>query len=419
MDERRRSTGDSAALAAVRERLRDLVAPIDRTETLPVSTAVGRTLADPVTARRPVPGFDGAARDGLAVRAADTADATERDPAPLSLADPPDDGATAGIAPGEAIRVDAGRPLPAGADAVVALDAVAASGPTLATVEDAELAVPTPVDPGDGVRPAGSDVASGETALAAGERIGPSDPALCTAVGRTRVEVLQRPTVGILPVAGGLVGGDPGPGEVVETDGTTVAEYVERVGGKVVLRDPVEPEPYALRPAVERDLTKDLLVTVGGTGAGESDRILDVIDGLGEIRADGVALDPAETSAVSVVRERPVVSVPGDPVAAFVAATRLVAPATAELAGRDPPAPRTTTAELVAPIDSEPGIESVVPVALDDESGPDGANRAASPVEDEPLSTLARADGWVTVPAERDGLPAGETVSVERWKATV
>ncbi|ELZ24835.1 molybdenum cofactor synthesis protein [Halosimplex carlsbadense 2-9-1] len=420
MDEPRRSTADPPALAAVRERLDELVAPVDRTETLPVSTAVGRTLVAAVTARRPVPGFDQAARDGFAVRAGDVESATERDPVALSLAERPDDGTAAGVAPGEGTRVDAGRSVPEGADAVVTLDAVDAPAADLSTVDDAELSVTEPVEPGGAVRSTGADVANGEEVLTAGDRVGPSDPALCTAVGRTRVEVRQRPTVGIVPVGGSLTGGDPGPGEVVETDGTTAAEFVERAGGKVVLRDPVEPERYALRPAVERDLTKDLLVTVGGTGAGESDRIVDVVDGLGDVLVDGVAVEPAGTTALSVVRERPVLSVPGDPVAAFVATTRLVAPAVARLAEREPPEPRTVAAKLGGPVESERGVESVVPVALD-ASGGDGTETTAvaSAVTDEPLSTLARADGWVTVPAERGGLPAGETVSVERWEASV
>lgn len=418
MNERRRSTADPPTLAAVRERLDELVAPIDRTETLPVSTAVGRALAAPVVARRPVPGFDQTGRDGFAVRAGDTRDATERDPVALSLAERSDDGTAVEIAPGDATRVDAGRPLPAGADAVVGLDAVTAGRAGLETVDGAELSVTEAVEPGEGVRSSGADVAADEAVLTAGDRIDPSDPALCTAVGRTRVEVRQRPTVGIVPVGGGLVGGDPGPGEVVETDGTTVAEFVERAGGKVVLREPVEPERYALRPAVERDLTKDLLVTVGGTGAGESDRIVDVIDGLGEALVDGVAVEPAGTTALSVVRERPVLSVPGDPVASFVATTRLVAPAVARLADREPLEPRTVPAELGSPVQSERGVESVVPVALD---ASDGAEPVATarPVADEPLSTLARAGGWVTVPAERGGLSAGETVPVERWGASV
>jgi molybdopterin molybdotransferase len=418
MDERRRSTADPPALATVRERLGDLVAPVDRTETLPVSTAVGRTLAAPVTARRPIPGFDQAARDGFALRAADTEGATESDPVALSPAERPDDGTAAAVAPGEGLRVDAGRSLPEGADAVVALDAVDAPGTDLSTVADAELSVTGSVAPSEGVRAAGWDVAVDEAVLAADDRIGPSDPALCTAVGRTRVEVRQRPTVGIVPVGGGVTGGDPGPGEVVETDGTTVAEFVERAGGKVVLRNPVDPEPYSLRPAVERDLTKDLIVTVGGTGAGESDRIVGVVERLGEVFVDGVAVDPSGTTALSVVRERPVLSIPGDPVAAFVATTRLVAPAVARLAGREPPEPRTVAAELGTPVESERGVESFVPVALD------GERRGTTvptvrPVADGPLSTLARADGWVAAAPDRERLTAGETVSVERWEASV
>jgi len=419
MDERRRSTPARPAFGAARERLDERLAPVDRTETLPVSTAVGRTLAAPVAAHRPVPAFEQATRDGFAVRAADIEGATERDPTHLVVA-VGDDGGTAAVDPGRAVRVDTGRPLPDGATAVVDLGSVANAGATLEPVDGAELAVTESVESGEGVRSTGADVAEEETVLAAGDRVDPSSPAVCTAVGRTRVEVRQRPTVGIVPVGGGLVGGDPEVGEVVETDGTTVAEFVERTGGKVVLRDPVEPEPYALRPAVERDLTKDLLVTVGGTGAGESDRIVDAIDGLGDVLVDGVAIDPAGTTAVSVVRERPVISVPGDPVAAFVATTRLLAPTVARLGGRDPPELRTVAAELGGPVESERGVESVAPVAIE-ANGEDGAETAAvaSTVTDEPLSTLARADGWVTVPAERGGLPAGETVSVERWEATV
>ncbi|WP_436910266.1 molybdopterin molybdotransferase MoeA [Halosimplex marinum] len=413
MDERRRSTAEGVGLAAARERLADHLAPVDRTETLPVSTAVGRTLAGPVAARRPVPGFDQVARDGFAVRAADTEDATERDPAAIAVGSELD--------ANTAVRVDAGRPLPEGADAVVGHEAVptAGRGADLETVEGSELSVADPVEPGEGVRLTGADVAVDEVVLAAGDRIGPSDPGLCTAVGRTRVEVRQRPTVGIVPVGGGLVGGDPGEGEVVETDGTTVAEFVEAAGGKVVLRDPVEPDPHALRPAVERDLTKDLLVTVGGTGSGESDRIVDAIADLGDVLADGVALDPAGTTALSVVRERPVVSIPGDPVAAFVATTRIVVPAVARLADREPPEPRTVGAELADSIESGEGVESVVPVELDRGENGEGEPPTASPVADEPLSTLARADGWVAVGADRERAAAGETVSVDRWEAAV
>ncbi|MFC7195949.1 molybdopterin molybdotransferase MoeA [Halosimplex aquaticum] len=406
MTESRRSAPDRTSPSTARERLRAVVAPIDRTETLPVSTAVDRPLAEPVTAHRAVPSFDQAARDGFAVRAADTADARVELAVATASAD---GGATASVEPGTAVPVEAGDELPDGADAVVYPDATGES-----------LAVVRPVDPEVGVRRAGADVAADETVRPAGHRLRPSDPALCTAVGRTRVEVVQRPAVGIVPTGGGIADGGSRPEETVETNGTTVAEFAERFGGKVTYRDPVTPDPHALRAAVQRDLTKDLLVTVGGTGPGESDRIVDVIADLGEVEVDGVAVEPAETTALSVVNDRPILSLPGDPVAAFVATTQFVAPAVARLAGRDPPVPVTADAALATALDGEAGVTSVVPVEFEegDESDTE-TERTARPVADEPLSALARADGWMVVPPTRERLAAGETVSVERWEASV
>ncbi|WP_436924081.1 molybdopterin molybdotransferase MoeA [Halosimplex amylolyticum] len=422
MTEPPRSAADRTATSTARDRLRAVVAPTDRTETLPVSTAVSRPLAEPVVARRAVPAFDQAARDGFAVRAPDTADASAEAPVELAVATVSTDAAdavpAAAVEPGTAVPVEAGAQLPEGADAVAGPEAV--HGVADPDTTDDALTVSRPVDPEVGVRRVGADVVADETVRPSGHRLRPSDPALCTAVGRTRVEVVQRPAVGIVPTGGAVTSGDPRPGESVETNGTTVAEFAERFGAKVTYRDPVEPAPHALRAAVERDLTKDLLVTVGGTGPGESDRIRDVVADLGEVEVDGVALEPGGTTALSVVRERPVLSIPGDPVAAFVATTQFVAPAVARLAGREPPAPVTVDADLATDVVSESGLTSVVPVAFedDDESGAE-TERTARLVADEPLSTLARADGWVVVPTDRERVPAGETVSVERWEASV
>jgi len=416
MDETRSSPADRTALSTVRDDLHEVVDPIGRTETLPVSTAVGRTLVDSVVARRSVPHYDQVARDGFAVRAADTADADETDSTVLALDETSADG-NARVAPGTAVRVDTGDELPDGADAVVALGDGARHGTDLQTVSDGEIAVERPVASGSGVRPTGDDVALDEVVRPAGHRLRPSDPAACTAVGHTRVEVVQRPTVGVVPTGDGLATGDPSSGAVVETNGKTVSEFVERWGGKVTYRDPVSTDPHALRAAVQRDLTKDLLVTVGATGQGESDIVGSVIADLGEVLVDGIALEPGETATLSVVRDRPVLSVPGDPVAAFVAVYQLVGPAVTRLAGRDLPVPVATDAELDTAVESEGGVTSIRPVEFVGDG--DGTVRTVRPVDDEPLSTLARADGWVTLSPETESVRAGETVSVERWEETV
>jgi len=423
--------GERRPLGGFFERFEHASPPIDRTETLPVSTAVGRVLADPVVARRPVPHYDQVTRDGFAVAAAELADAS--DDAPVSLV--PGERA----ANGRAVRVDAGEPLPPGADAVLALDAVGDYESELSEgSERDDAAVPEldctdAVAPGTGVRHAGADVSDGETVRAAGHRLTESDPALCTVIGRSRVEVYQRPTVGVVPTGRGLVGGDAGPETVVETNGTTISAFVERWGGKVTYRDPVATDRHALRPAVERDLTKDLIVTVGGTGDGEADRIGDVLAALGDVLVDGVALEPCTSVTLSVVRERPVLSVPGDPVDAFVATALLLGPAVTRLAGRDTPAPDSFDAELSERIASESGLVSAVPVTTSGRQDPSAADRfrnervapddadavqTVRPVADDPFSTLARADGWVVVPPARDHVAPGERVTVERWEAS-
>ncbi|PSP63926.1 molybdopterin molybdenumtransferase MoeA [Halobacteriales archaeon QH_8_67_27] len=417
MDETRPPPADRTALSAVRDRLREVVDPIDRTEMLPVSTAVGRPLADSIVARRSVPHYDQAAHDGFAVRAADTAEADGSDATLFDIDDRAGPDGNGRLGPETAVRVDAGDELPEGADAVVALGDGLRHGNGLRTVAEGEVAVERSVEAGTGVRPAGADVAVEEVVRPAGHRLRPSDPALCTAVGRTRVEVVQRPTVGVVPTGGGLVSGDPGSGAVVETNGTTVSGFVERWGGKVTYRDPVSTDPHALRAAVQRDLTKDLLVTVGATGQGESDIVGSVIADLGEVLVDGVALEPGGTTTLSVVQGRPVLSVPGGPVAAFVATVQFVGPAVTRLAGRGPPVPVTVDAELDAAVDGDRGVASVRPVEF--VGGGVGTDRTVRPVDDEPLSTLARADGWVRLSPGTESVRAGETVSVERREETV
>jgi len=430
MNEQSEPGGDPPPVSAVQKRIAEAVKPLDHTETLPVGTAIGRPLAEPITARRALPHYDRVSTDGFAVRAAATSDADPERPVRLEIvgrteADP--DRGTGGD-DGAAVPVDAGAPLPDGADAVVTSEAVEDASPD-------RIAVPNPVASGAGVRAAGSDFERGETVLAAGRRLRPSDPALCAAVGRTRVEAVQRPTVGIVPTGERLVEGDPEPGEVVETDGRTLSALVERWGGKVTYRDAVDTDPHALRAAIERDLTRDLLVTTGGTGRGSTDRIDDVLGDLGDVRVRNVALEPGGTAGFAVVRERPVVVLPGDPVGCLVAAVTLLGPAVTRLAGRDAPSTPTTDGRLASDIGSERGVRTVVPVAV----GRDGGDGETEAIDDsaieagdddaieatvDPLATpatatqatVARADGWVGIPASVDGRAADETVTVADWE---
>jgi molybdopterin molybdotransferase len=424
MSERRESGfKHRTRLTEATARLREVVEPVDRTERVPVTSAVGRVLAEDVRARRPVPHYDRAAMDGFAVRAQDTFGASTRSPAVLREAEsapevqaesPPDEGApdeNSAVSPGTAVAVHTGSELPSGADAVVTVEDVDVRGET--------IEIGTGVAEGENVAPVGEDVPEGGTMFEAGRRIRGSDLALCKSVGATRVEVVNRPTVGVVPTGDELVQADPGPGEVVETNGLTVATLVERWGGKPTYRNVVDDERHALRAAIERDLTKDLVVTTGGTSVGERDLVPEVVSDLGEVLVHGVALKPGHPVGFGVVRETPVLMLPGYPVSCLVTAVQLVRRAVRR-AGRLPldphPAIEATLTEKIA---SDVGVRTFARVTVDRVGDGDAGRPTARPVRTGGagvLSSVAAADGWVSVPESREGIPAGETVTVEDWE---
>ncbi len=386
-----------------RQQLLDAITPHARTERRPIRQADGRAVAEPITARNPVPSYDRAAMDGYAVRAADTVGASERAPALLTVLDREGD-----LRPGGAIRVHTGSEMPAGADAVVMIEQVEPLGP--------EIEVFTTVAEGQNVGDTGEDVSAGQSLYAPGHRLRPSDLGLLKSVGRFAVEVYKRPTVGVIPTGEELVEVDPQPGEIIETNGLTVSHLVGRWGGEPTYRDIVTDDEAALRAAIQRDLTKDLIVTTGGSSVGERDLIPEVVSELGEVLVHGVGLKPGHPVALGVVEETPVVMLPGYPVACIVNAVQFLRPALKRM-GHLPVEPfPTREATLTRKLVSEPGTRTFarVETAEADEGLTATPTRASGSGI---LSSVALADGWVVVPESREGYAAGDRVVVEDWEA--
>jgi molybdopterin molybdotransferase len=404
-------------IAAARERLLDAVTPLARTESVPLGAADGRVLAEAITAAVPVPGYDRAAMDGWAVRAEDTFGASDRSPAVLRRrdADADDEHATPeSVAPGEAGRVHTGSAMPDGADAVVMIEHTEAVG--------GEVEIFDAVAEGENVGDAGEDVAVDQHLYDAGHELRPSDLGLLKSVGVDRPTVYDDPTVGVIPTGDEIVQHDPQPGEVIETNGLTVSQFVERWGGEATYRNIVPDDPHAIRAAIQRDLTKDVVVTTGGSSVGERDHTVDVIDELGEVLVHGVALKPGHPVALGVVEDTPVLALPGYPVACIVNAVQFLRPTMRAVAGRAPAVPEhpTTEATLTRKIDSEPGVVTFARVRLEESGDDESDDRPrATPTRASGsgvLSSVALADGGVVVPEDSEGIPADTTVAVEHWE---
>ncbi|WP_248517835.1 molybdopterin molybdotransferase MoeA [Salinarchaeum laminariae] len=415
-------------LSEARDRLQARVTPVDRTENLGIERADCRVLAEPIAADRDVPQFRRAAMDGYAVRSDDAAGASDRAPAVLTVVDlGPEGPHDATMAPESAVRVHTGSALPNEADAVVPIERVteidasssatddseATDGPTHA--ENREIELTDPVVPGENVAPIGEDVAAGQALYEPGHRLRPSDLGLLKAAGVEEVAVRQQPTVGVVPTGEELVQRDPGPGQAVETNGLTVSRLVGRWGARAEYRNVVTDDPDALRAAIQRDLTRDVIVTTGGTSVGQRDLLPEVLAELGEVLVHGVALQPGHPVCLGVVEETPVLCLPGYPVSCIVTAVQLLRPVLHWLEGVEFEEPPTRPATLARKIESEPGTRTFARVELGVEDG----HTVARPTRTKGagvLSSVALADGWIEIEPGVEGLPEGELVAVQDWE---
>lgn len=400
--------GETTTLADARDALADCCDPLDRTDDIPVEAADERVLATAVTAERAIPHYERAAKDGWAVRAADTLDASDGSPTRLEPADE-------AVGEGTAVRVHAGGAMPAGADAVVRVESVDRRMEGLAVYEA--------VAEGANVGPVGEDVAAGATLFERGRRLAPADLALCRGTGVTEVEVVARPSVAVVPTGEELVTGevDPAPGEMVETNELMVAQYCRRWGAEPTARDVVADDVDALAAALERDADHDLVVTTGGSSVGQRDVVAPAVREVGEMRVHGVGIEPGHPVGVGTVESEagttPVLVLPGSPVSCLVTTVQFVRPAIGHLVASDLPPIPTSAATLTRKLPSEVGTRTFARVRFRDAGGPETLP-GVEPIRTGGagvLSSVAGADGWVEIPESAEGLPGETTVTVQHW----
>jgi molybdopterin molybdotransferase len=356
-------------LADVLARLDALLAPV-APRLAELSAARGRTLAQDVVVASAIPPAARALRDGWAVPSDLTIDASGYAPAPLPFA----------------LRLDAGEPLPDGADAVAPLDAVA--------LRDGVGHALAPVSPGEGVLPAGADGAAGATFLPAGRHLGGVEIALLTAAGVAAISV-RAPRLRLVRVG-------RADDAVIDAAIGYLADAVECQGGVPAI---AAQEGFADALAVA---DADAVIVVGGTGSGRRDVTVRTIASVGAVLVHGVALLPGETTALGTVGTRPVLAVPGRLDAALAAWHLLGRAMLARLAGnRETPPMR--TARLTHKLSSPVGLSELVPVRCE--------GLSATPIASGyvPLAALAQANGWVLIGADSEGYPAQSEVVIRPW----
>ena len=377
------------------------------TEQVPLSRALGRVLAAPVQAREFVPDFDRSTVDGVALRARDTFGCSDSLPALLTLAGEVamGEGAPAPLKPGECVRVPTGGAVPEGADAAVMVEHLEDYG-------DGTLGVLRPAAPGENLILRGEDVRPGRLLLPGGTRLEVHHIGALAALGEERVTVYRPPVVGILSTGDELVppGQLPGPGQIRDVNGPMLSAAVERWGG--------QPCPAGILPDREqlleeelRRLTEecDLVVLSGGSSVGEKDAACRVLERLGRVLFHGIAIKPGKPTLDASVEGRPVLGLPGHPVAAFFVARLLLRPLLLGMMDCRP-RERRVRAVLTEPVSANHGRAQYVGVFLQQE----GDRLLARPARSKSglITTLAETEGFLCVPRDCEGLPAGAEAEI-------
>jgi molybdopterin molybdotransferase len=312
--------------------IHERIAPVVDVETVPLAQARGRTLAGDVVAPINLPPFDNSAVDGYAVRFSDLVAQTETT---LSIADRVQAGSSAAhsVAPGTAIRIFTGAPMPDGADTVFMQEDVRTEG--------GNVIVPPGLKLGANRRLAGEDIGKGSIALPAGRVLSVADVALASALGLTELAVRRRIRVALFSTGDELT--EPGRplmrASLYDANRSLLAGLIEAIGASVTDLGILPDDPAKLAPALRNAASgHDLVLTSGGVSTGEADHVRDAVEAIGSLVFWRVAIKPGRPVAMGVIQgaageSAAFVGLPGNPVAAFVTFVRVVRPLLMRLAG--------------------------------------------------------------------------------------
>lgn len=372
---------------------RGLLTPLPAEE-VPVEAALGCVTAKPVWASLSNPHYNAAAMDGIVVRAEDTRGASEANPVELRVRE-------------QFQWVDTGDPILAPFNAVIMQE-------HLYPVGEDKIEIHAPVAPWHHVRAMGEDMVATELILLEGHVLTPADLGAIAGCGLNQVAVRRKPRVAVIPTGSELVPPTTSvkPGDIIEFNSLMLSGMIQEWGGEAK-RFGIVPDEYPqIKATVEEAVaTHDVVIINAGSSAGSEDFTASVVTELGELFVHGIAIRPGHPVVLGIVREKPVIGIPGYPVSTVITCDLVVKPILCRLRGTAvPERPRleaTVTRKILSPL----GEDEFLRVKL----GKVGSKVVATPLARGAgmIMSLVRADGIVRIPRFSEGIHAGASVSVE------
>ncbi len=367
-----------------------------------ISEAFERVVAEKIVAPSDLPPFDRSAMDGYAVKARDTFEASQFNPKLLKLKEKDS------VDQGEAKQIWTGGMLPKGANAVVMLEHTRSvrSG----------IEVLKAVTPSENVSKRGEDIRKGEVVVEAGVRLSPQHLGLLAGLGITQIKVAKKPKIALLSTGNELVelGQKPKANQIINVNQLILSAMCKQLGAEPVNLGIARDDINEISGKIAEGLKKaDAVVTTGGTSVGQADLVPIAVNKLGKpgVIVHGIAMRPAMPTALAVVQGKPVFVLSGYPVAAMFGFEVFARPAILRLLGIEEEPRPMLQARLTRRVASALGRRVYLRVYVFQKGG----EFFAEPIRTRGsgvLSTMTKANGYVVVPEDREGLEKGEIVIV-------
>ena len=394
-----RSVDEAVALITAR------LSAVDGVETVPLIEADDRVLAEALVATLALPPFTNSAVDGYAVRAEDLPTEAER-AFPVSGRLQAGGAVLSPIAPGEALRIFTGAPMPGSADTVFMQEDVRVE-------DDGRVILPPGLKHGANVRPAGEDIPLGHAVLPAGRRLRPQDIGVAAALGLTELQVRCKVRVAVFSNGDEIVepGAHRGAAQLYDSNRFMLIAMLRRIGCEVTDLG-ILPDEVTLIAAILRRGAKahDLILTSGGVSTGDADYVKAAVESVGTLVFWRMAIKPGRPVAMGVIDGTPFIGLPGNPVASFVTFAHVARPAIFALAGTPWSRPVSVPVRAAFTYRKKPGRREYVRAHL--RRAEDGALQAVKfPREGAGLlSSLIDTDGLVELSEDITSIEPGRTV---------
>ncbi len=376
-------------------------------ESVPITEALGRVLAEDVESTLAHPPWDNSAMDGYAVRSQDIQDASRENPLILKITDDVPAGGFPKhpVRPGEAIKVMTGAPVPEGADGVTRLEHTE-PGPDADTVRVLDGG-----DAGRNIRRKGEDIKVGDRPLAAGVLLRAAHIGVLAMLGRSTIPVYRQPKVAILSTGDELADFDELPlvragKRIMNSNSYALAAQVTETGALPVHLGIARDNRESLNERLTAAAGCDVLITSAGLAVGEHDYVKEVLDDLGmEFLFYRVRMRPGSPFTFGMLGDVPVYALPGNPVSAMVTYEVLVRPAVRTMMGSSETERARRKVTLAEAVSTRGRLTHFYRATLE-KKGDGWVARLTGPQGSGILTSMTRADALLQVPPDSD-LPAG------------